>query len=79
MPKIRPLDPLFDKKTMVVAYIRQAMKDKRISQVKMAESLGMYQSGFSYKMSTKALTLDDLIKIFDVLDTPKEKIGELLK
>jgi len=79
MPKIRPLDPMFEKKTMVVAYIKQAMKDQKISQTKMAESLGMYQSGFSYKMSCKALTLDDLIRIFDILDTPKETIGELMK
>ena len=78
MPRVRPLDPTIESKNRIIDYIRGEMARQHLNQEQMAEKLGIYQSGFSYKMSKRYLTLEDLIRIFRILGTPKEVIGELM-
>ena len=62
----------------VMAYILGMMKVKKISQEQMASHLCITRKTFSDRLNKGSLTFMDLIQIFDVLETPKEKITELM-
>lgn len=78
MPKVRPLDPIVESENRIIDYIRGEMKRQNLNQEKMAEKMGIYQSGLSYKLSKRNLTMYDLIKIFNIFGTSLEKRGELM-
>lgn len=77
MPKVRTnyLDYRLQELT---DYIRTETKHKKIKQHEMGDLLGRTQASFSMKLSNNSLTASDLLLIFEKLDTPPEKIGELL-
>jgi len=78
MPKIKTLDPVLDSMDLIVCFIKKEMKKKKITQKALAEELGLGQSNISYKLCSKNLYVEDLIRIFRVIGVTKEQIGELM-
>lgn len=78
MPRIRPLDPCYDTKRKLIAYLRQEMREQRITQEQMADRLGTYQETLSNWLNKMNIPLDVLLRMFRILKTPKDKIGELM-
>ena len=78
MPKIflTKEDALSDRLVML---IYGTMKVKRLTQTYMADKLGITQQAFSKKLKKAQFTHTELITIFDVLETPDEKILSVMR
>lgn len=61
------------------AYIRNEMKLQKVHQKDLADELHMTQQNFSYLISNMNFNPKQLMIVFHRLNTPTEKIGELMK
>ena len=60
-------------------WLKAEMVMKEVRQEDLAKWLSMSQPSVSYKISNCAFDLKELLIIFEKLDTPVDKIGQLLK
>lgn len=77
MPRVNSLDPARRRLDRMCEFIRREMRIRKINQEKMAAVLFITQPAFSHKLSTGFFTAEELIRIFEVLDTNQRDIGEL--
>ena len=77
MPRISLLKTKYRLKDLS-SYILGEMRSKNIRQKDMAAALNMTQGNFSQKLKRQTLTAEELIIIFEELETPNTKIGELI-
>lgn len=73
MPKVY-LTKQDEMNTRLVAMIYGTMKVNKISQKTMADKLGISQPAFCKKMKKAQFTFQELVTIFEVLETPDSDI-----
>lgn len=78
MPKVN-LDPIADRETLIHCYIIGELKRQKITYAEMGDELGITQQGFSYKLAYSALTLEDILRIFERLKTDDATILRLMR
>ena len=78
MPKVS-LDPIADKQTLIHCYIIGELKRRKITYEEMGDELGVTRQGFSYKLACSALTLEDILRIFERLQTDDQTILRLMR
>lgn len=78
MPRIRAKKREYAVKDFRM-WLKSEMAVKEIRQNDMAKWLSLSQPTVSYKIKNSAFDLKELLIIFEKLDTPGEKIGQLLK
>ncbi len=62
-----------------IAFVYIKMKEKKISQSKMATELGISQSAFSQRLKSNYFTIADLITILEILDATDTEILKIMK
>lgn len=67
------------KGTDLVAYIVGEMYTRDLSQSDIAKELGITQQAFSYRLKNHLFTYEDLLTLFQILETPNDKILEMMR
>lgn len=82
MPRVQLMKPKPPVKADPIGdLIRRYKKERRVSNEKLGEHLGLTRSGFDYRMarSPNCWTMEGLRKIGLVLDIPASEIGEAVE
>lgn len=79
MPRVNSLDPTRRRLNRISDYIRREMKERKIRQSEMAAVLLISQQAFSVKLTKGSFTAEDLIRIFDYLQTDNKQTGDLIR
>ena len=58
--------------------VRTLMHDKRITQERAAHELGMTQGGFSYALNSASFNVEQLMRLFDLLEMESKNAGALI-
>ena len=78
MPRINSLDPTRRRLERISDFIRREMRARKIQQADMAAELLISQQAFSVKLSKGTFSAEQLIRIFDKLQTDSKTTGELI-
>lgn len=78
MPRVNSLDPARRRLFRICEFIRREMRLRKISQEKMAAALSISQPAFSMKLGKGLFTIEELLRILEVLKSDYKEIGELM-
>lgn len=78
MPRVNSLDPTRRRLERISDFIRREMRNRKIQQADMAAELFISQQAFSMKLNKGKFSAEQLIRIFDKLQTDSKTTGELI-
>lgn len=62
----------------IEAYIRRKMREEKVTQSMLGESIGLGQSGVSEMLNKKTFTVEQLLKILTYLKADAATVGRLM-